>query len=126
MLHAHALRISAWLLDLAKTLPSSTQLDGFDLSASQYPHKLLLPSNVSLQTLDATNEPPQELQGKYDVVHLRLFLIVINNNDPTPILNHCFKLLSKHLTRQASLQCLSVADASVQSRVDICNGMSTI
>ena len=102
MLHVHTLRISVWLLDLAKTLPSSTQLDGFDVSASQYPHKLLLPSNVSLQTLDATDEPPLEFQGKYDVVHLRLFLIIVNNNDPTPIFNHCFKLLSMYWTREAS------------------------
>ena len=92
---SHTTPISAWLLDLAKTLPASTQLDGFDISASQYPHKLLLPSNVSLQTLDATNEPPQNLQGKYDVVHLRLFLIIVNNSDPIPIFDHCFKLLSK-------------------------------
>ncbi|CAD6580719.1 MAG: hypothetical protein ASARMPREDX12_000249 [Alectoria sarmentosa] len=83
----------AWLLDLAKDLPSSIQLDGFDISASGYPQVEWLPQNVSLQALDASKEPPEHLVGKYDIVHLRLFLIVVNENDPKPFLNHCMRLL---------------------------------
>ena len=49
---------------------------------------------MSLQALDASKEPPEHLVGKYDIVHLRLFLIVVNENDPKPFLNHCMRLLS--------------------------------
>lgn len=38
-------------------------------------------------------EPPQHLWGTYDIVHIRLFLAVVDNNDPTQILDHCYKLL---------------------------------
>ena len=38
-------------------------------------------------------EPPRDLLETYDMVHVRLFLAVIDNNDPTQILDHCFKLL---------------------------------
>ena len=87
---------SAWLLDLAKDLPSSFQLDGFDISACGFPQTEWLPRNVSLQALDASKEPPEHLLGKYDIVHLRLFLIVVDGNDPKPFLNHCVKLLSMY------------------------------
>lgn len=84
---------SIWLLDLAKCVPASTRLDGFDISNAGYPQKSWLPSNVTLQEMDASKEPPINLQGKYDVVHIRLFLIVVEDNDPMPFLKHCIKLL---------------------------------
>ena len=84
-----------WLCDLSKDLPSSSQLDGFDISDSQFPVAENLPSNVKLYTQDAAAEPPQELHGQYDVVHLRLFLSVIADNDPGGVLRFCHKLLSK-------------------------------
>ena len=87
-------RHSIWLFNLANR-SSSYQLDGFDVSSLQFPPKEWLPTNVSLQVLDATKEPPDHLSEKYDVVHLRLFLAVIQNNDPTPVLKHCLQLLSK-------------------------------
>ena len=95
---------SIWLLDLAKDAHPSTLLDGFDISASGFPHQSWLPSNISFSILDSLKEPPEELLEKYDFVHLRLFLIVVNENDPTPLLRHCMKLLSI-----ASLPYFSVA-----------------
>ncbi|MCJ1287294.1 hypothetical protein MMC26_006642 [Xylographa opegraphella] len=38
-------------------------------------------------------EPPEKLVGRYDIVHVRLFLAVVNNDDPSPLLDHCIKLL---------------------------------
>ena len=84
-----------WLLDLAKSLPSA-QFDGFDISESAFPPEQWLPDNLSLRVLNAFDEPPAELWGRYDVVHLRLFLLVVNDNDPTQLLNHCIKLLSEY------------------------------
>ncbi|KAJ5094349.1 hypothetical protein N7456_010210 [Penicillium angulare] len=62
-----------WIFDLAKQLPPSVQLHGFDLSENQYPSPELWPENVSLALLDAFDEPPPSLVGQYDVVHLRMW-----------------------------------------------------
>ncbi|MCJ1326899.1 hypothetical protein MMC10_003565 [Thelotrema lepadinum] len=82
-----------WLCDLSNDLPSSSQLDGFDISDSQFPVPESLPSKVKLYAQDAAAEPPRELHGQYDIVHLRLFLSVIVDNDPGSVLNFCHKLL---------------------------------
>ncbi|RFU29636.1 hypothetical protein B7463_g6716, partial [Scytalidium lignicola] len=50
-----------WLLDLAENLPSSVQLDGYDISDSQYPSQAFLPNNVSLNVLDAFGDVPPHL-----------------------------------------------------------------
>ena len=84
-----------WLCELAKNAPSSAQFDGFDISTNQFPHPSCLPKNVTLRQLDARSSAPDALCGKYHVVHVRLLFAVIDGNDPTPILNHCIKLLSK-------------------------------
>ncbi|KAK0507180.1 hypothetical protein JMJ35_010218 [Cladonia borealis] len=77
-----------WFLSLAKRLPSSFQLNGFDISSKQYP--AVLPKNVTLQIADALQNPPSESIGEYDVVHIRLFMGVISDNDPLPLLRHFF------------------------------------
>ncbi|MCJ1404697.1 hypothetical protein MMC11_007923 [Xylographa trunciseda] len=82
-----------WLCDLTKHVPLSSQLDGFDISSDQFPHSSCLPQNVTLRKLDAMSSPPDTLCGMYDVVHVRLLFGVIKQNDPTPVLKHCMKLL---------------------------------
>ena len=41
------------------------------------------------------NEPPADLVGKYDVVHIRLFISLVTNNDPRSLLDFCCKILSE-------------------------------
>ena len=85
-----------WLLELAQTLgPDVVQLDGFDISAEQFPHPGALPPHVQLRTADATaDEPPEDCRGLYDVVHTRLLLAVVDGGDPGPLLRYCRKMLS--------------------------------
>ncbi|KAL9615980.1 MAG: hypothetical protein Q9160_009104 [Pyrenula sp. 1 TL-2023] len=83
-----------WLSELSKTLPSTVQLDGFDVSSDQFPHPTFLPHNVRLQVADAREDPAPSICGVYDVVHLRLLLAVVENDDPGPFIRHCQKLLS--------------------------------
>lgn len=83
-----------WPCEVARQAPSSVQFDGFDISDAQFPHPTFLPKNVTLSKLDATLDPPESLYGKYDVVHIRLLMAVVENNDPMPWLDHCTKLLS--------------------------------
>ncbi|PQE18640.1 umta methyltransferase family protein [Rutstroemia sp. NJR-2017a BVV2] len=83
-----------WVLDLARQLPETTQLYGFDISDAQYPHPKYLPPNVKLEILDnLTPDPPSDLQGTFDVVYLRLWLGGVPNGDPTALLTHALKLL---------------------------------
>ena len=84
-----------WLFDLKSQLPPNAQLDGFDISAAQYPPPEWVPENVTLQGLDAFATLPEDLIAKYDVVHLRLFLLVVQNDDPGPLIRNAVKMLSK-------------------------------
>ena len=66
-----------WPIEVSKTLPPSTQLDGFDISGDQFPPAEWLPANVHLSTADAFAPVPEHMVGKYDVVHLRMMVIVV-------------------------------------------------
>jgi SAM-dependent methyltransferase len=60
-----------WLLDVAKTLPPTCQLTGFDVSSSGFPPIQTLPSNVSFQVQDMLLPFPASEIGTYDVVAVR-------------------------------------------------------
>jgi ubiquinone/menaquinone biosynthesis C-methylase UbiE len=82
-----------WLLELAKSLPSTASFAGFDISAGQFPSPDWVAPNISFAALDASKPPPAHLQNQFDVVHLRLFTLVVENNDPAPYIHHCMSLL---------------------------------
>ncbi|THV49791.1 hypothetical protein BGAL_0179g00160 [Botrytis galanthina] len=83
-----------WALDLARQLSSTVQIYGFDISSAQFPHPNYLPSNVKLEVMDSFQvEPPEELLESFDIVHLRLWLGIVMNGDPSAILTHALKLL---------------------------------
>ncbi|KAJ5946124.1 hypothetical protein N7454_002963 [Penicillium verhagenii] len=84
-----------WLLDVASQVSKNAQLDGFDLSEDQFPHRSAWPENVTFRTLDAFGEVPEGLVHKYDVVHLRFWCCVVRNNDPSGLIRHAERLLSK-------------------------------
>jgi hypothetical protein len=86
---------SIFILSLARRLPPSCSFVGFDISDAQFPIPESIPQNVSFRIANAMAEPPVDLQCQFDIVHLRLFLCVVENNDPLPALNFCLKLLSK-------------------------------
>ena len=39
-------------------------------------------------------EPPEELVGQYDVVHIRHVKLVIKDNNAVPVIRNLYKLLS--------------------------------
>lgn len=86
---------SIWLHDLSRQFPNA-QFHGFDISGEQYPAAGFLPSNVSLRYLDILKEIPSEYVEKYDVVHARLLVQVVNQagGDPRPVIQNLLKLLS--------------------------------
>ncbi|KAL8787997.1 MAG: hypothetical protein Q9213_001889 [Squamulea squamosa] len=80
-----------WLVDLAEQLPHA-QLDGYDISSSQWPPAEWLPSNVKLKTLDALAIVPNHLVEKYDVIHIGL-LVLVARDDPKPLLKNVLSML---------------------------------
>ena len=86
---------SIWLHDLYRKIPNA-QFHGFDISSEQYPAPGFVPPNLSLRHLDILKEIPSEHLEKYDVVHVRLLVQVVNQagGDPRPVLRNLIKLLS--------------------------------
>ncbi|EAL92058.1 hypothetical protein KXX16_002394 [Aspergillus fumigatus] len=83
-----------WILDLLRQLPNA-KFHGFDISSEQYPAPGFLPPNVSLSKLDILGEIPEEYREKFDVVHARLLVQVVNQagSDPVPVIRNMMKLL---------------------------------
>lgn len=70
-----------WLASLAREMPASARLDGFDISDQQFPCENMYGDNVSLSTLDIFKPLPRHLLAKYDVVHIRYFMgIAVNDS----------------------------------------------
>ncbi|KAH8667037.1 S-adenosyl-L-methionine-dependent methyltransferase [Xylariales sp. PMI_506] len=67
---------AVWLRGVAKELPPTAQLDGYDFDVSKFPAAETLPSNVKLQYGNILEPftPPEEL---YDVVHVRLLMYAL-------------------------------------------------
>lgn len=68
-------------------------MEGSDISAEQFPAKEYLPANVSFRLLDAFQEIPDELQGAFDVVHIRAFALVVKGGDLDVLLGNLIRLL---------------------------------
>lgn len=81
-----------WLIDVARELPTA-QLDGFDIDLSQAPPQQWLPSNATLRYWNIFEYLPGDLIGKYDFVHVRLLVLVIEQGDPTSLLRNLLKML---------------------------------
>ncbi|CAG8971543.1 hypothetical protein HYALB_00005439 [Hymenoscyphus albidus] len=83
-----------WMVEFALQKQSTTiQLDGFDIDISQCPPSQWLPPNIEFRLWNAFNDVPTSLHGVYDLVHIRLFMINIKNNDPSAIIQNAYKML---------------------------------
>ncbi|KAF4945087.1 hypothetical protein FGADI_12201 [Fusarium gaditjirri] len=82
-----------WLFDLAQELPDTVCLDGYDISATQFPSQELYPPNVSLCLMDSLQDPPDSLLEQYDVVHLRMWASNLRTKDVKILICSVSKLL---------------------------------
>ncbi|MCJ1275035.1 hypothetical protein MMC21_002835 [Puttea exsequens] len=81
-----------WLIHVARELPNA-KLDGFDVDLTRAPFKKSLPPNVTLREWNIFQDVPSDMVGKYDVVHVRLLILVIENSDPRRVVRNLLKLL---------------------------------
>ncbi|RAQ52228.1 hypothetical protein AFGD_008707 [Aspergillus flavus] len=82
-----------WLTDLARRLPTTVQLDALDISFDATPPAEWLPSNVHTRVWDVKTDPPEDLIGVYDIVHIRHFTLVLLEEEVESVLARLFKLL---------------------------------
>ena len=80
-----------WSLYLSEQLPKSVKFDGFDISDSQFPKRL--PENMELHVADAKKPFPAEYHGQFDVVHIRLLTIAMQEPDWGIVTDKCKALL---------------------------------
>lgn len=88
-----------WLYDVAQCLPAGSQLDGFDISSSQFPDPATIPKNMTFREQDLLQPFPEEFLGKYDVVHIRLMCFALNGDEWGQAVKRLVALLSMCLHR---------------------------
>ena len=50
---------------------------------------------MSWITHDVLSEPPSELLEKYDIIHVQLFITILRDGNPVPMLRNLMKMLSE-------------------------------
>ncbi|BCS17813.1 class I SAM-dependent methyltransferase [Aspergillus puulaauensis] len=81
-----------WLQQLAKVLPPSTRLDGFDLSDSMFSRDNL-PGNIKFHYQNFLQPFPEEVLGKYDLVHVRVMVLALSSDEWEPAVRNLMTLL---------------------------------
>ena len=81
-----------WASEVARQLPNA-QVDGLDISLDQAPAQEWLPPNVHLRKWNMLEDVPDDMIKKYDIVHLRLLILVVENSNPRPIIQNVAKML---------------------------------
>ncbi|KAI1274585.1 S-adenosyl-L-methionine-dependent methyltransferase [Xylaria sp. FL0933] len=82
-----------WLLDLAKNLPSTCQLTGFDITSSAFPAPQTWPPNVSFKTQDMLLPFPVSEIGAYDIVAVRFISSATTRAEWARTIENLIKLL---------------------------------
>lgn len=97
-----------WMLDVAREIPTA-QVDGTDNDLTKAPHASWLPDNVTMHSWDIFQDPPSNLVGQYDLVHVRLLVLVLSGLDAKPVLRRMLQLLKPGGTLQwDDLDCVNM------------------
>ncbi|KAF4436694.1 methyltransferase domain-containing [Fusarium acutatum] len=82
-----------WLRDFAPEVHQDARLDGFDIDDSKFFSPAELPSNVNLSFGNVFEPIPENLVGKYDLVHVRLLMVALKAGDWVPVAKNLQSLL---------------------------------
>lgn len=83
-------------MQLAEELGDSCQIEASDMNLNLCPPEVLLPSNMRIRKWSFFDPVPTEWIGRFDVVHVRLLVVVFaNHGDPRPVLKALVSMLSK-------------------------------
>ena len=73
--------------------PGTGSLHGYDISPSFFPSKEETPANMEFSILDARKPIPAELEGTYDLVHMRLLSMGLLQSEWEPVVANLSRLL---------------------------------
>ena len=93
---------SIWVGELSRERPQAL-IDGFDISDLNFSPEEWYGPNVSLSKLDIFKPLPEQLKGKYDVVHLRFFMTVISDDNMHIVMKNLKEMLSEYEIVQTEL-----------------------
>ncbi|KAI1737630.1 S-adenosyl-L-methionine-dependent methyltransferase [Xylaria scruposa] len=82
-----------WLFDVAKSLPPTCQLTGFDITSSAFPPPHKWPSNVSFKIQDMLLPFPDSEIGTYDIVAVRFISSATTRAEWAHAIENLVKLL---------------------------------
>jgi len=82
-----------WPSELAVELPSSAVIDAFDVSSAQFPPQGWHTPNVNFKTHDCFEPFPIEHIQQYDIVNVRFWLCILNDDTARPLLDNVLTLL---------------------------------
>ncbi|KAA8652363.1 class I SAM-dependent methyltransferase [Aspergillus tanneri] len=89
-----AMWLMLWLAQLhSEQQKESIRMDGFDIDITQCPPAGWVTDNIHFRRWNAIEPPPSELRGQFDLVHLRLVMIGINNEDVPALVENLSLLL---------------------------------
>ncbi|KAI1639011.1 hypothetical protein F4809DRAFT_202656 [Biscogniauxia mediterranea] len=100
-----------WLLDISSQVDPSTELLGLDTDITQVGPKEWLPDNVSVRQWDAFTEVPADLVGKFDMVNLRLFSFIVQD-DPNSLIRNLMRLLRYLQWCEADVESMHIKTSS--------------
>ena len=81
-----------WLIDVSRQLPKA-QLNGFDNVLRQVLHQDWLSSNVKVRYWSILEDLSDALVGKYDYVHTRLLVLIVEDKNSGAIIRNLRKML---------------------------------
>lgn len=93
-----------FLLDVAKHVPATAQLHGFDISDAQFPAPDKRPRNLQLHVHDMREPFPEQFGGNFDVVCVRLVVAGLMDDDWDKAVENIAKLLSESEPHLKTLQ----------------------
>ena len=64
-----------------------------DITLSQAPPNQWRPPNINMRVWNIFEDPSEDLVGQFDIVHIRLLLLVIPNNNAVPVIKRLATML---------------------------------
>lgn len=74
---------------------SGLEFTGFDISTAQFPHPDTWPENVTFETWNIKEPPPERFRGCFDVVNVRLVIAAVEKAEEVHTIMHNLRELLK-------------------------------
>ena len=84
-----------WVLELAEKVPETVKIEGLDINLDLLPQQSWMPDNVSFRVFNLLKDIPEDLVGRYDIIHIQLIMVFVLDHSFQDVFNKLLKMLSK-------------------------------